>query len=183
MRSQFIENSNKINKVASSTNQVQCGTRANSDNKLVAFSLLVGGKKTGRTDFPWLVAQFHRTRHFICGGSLVSSRIIISAAHCYYEKGMSEMISAYDTTYYVGKYDISKLSEDGFESSDVERFTVHPRWNPSDSRYDSDIGIAVLTKTIQFSNSIRPICIWTGSQGSTDMIGKRGLVAGELQLF
>lgn len=171
----------KVNEVTPLT-KIQCGTRANSADKVVT-SLIIGGNEAGRKDFPWLVAQFHRTRHFICGGSLVSSRIIVSAAHCIHEKEATDMISAYDTTYYLGKYDISKLMEDGYESSDVERFELHPKWDPRDNRYDSDIGIAVLTRTIKFSNYIRPICIWTGSPGYSDMIGKKGLIAGSMELF
>lgn len=88
------------------------------------------------------------------------------------------MISAYDTTYYLGKYEINKLNEDGFVTSDVERFIIHPDWDIRDKKYDSDIGIAVLTKRITFTSTVRPICIWNGEKGFSDIVGKKGLVAG-----
>lgn len=57
----------------------KCGER---QNKNQALSLIIGGAKAKPYDFPWLVAHFHREHGFICGGSLVSRKIVVTAAHC-----------------------------------------------------------------------------------------------------
>lgn len=115
----------------------------------------------------------------MCGGSIVSFKIIVTAAHCIWEKYAAEPLTAYESTYYMGKYELKNLNEEGYISSDVYKFEVHPKWNPQEHRYDSDVGIAVLVKSIRFSNTIRPICIWTHSKGHYDLVGRRGWIAGK----
>lgn len=142
--------------------------------------MVINGIKAGRTDFPWLVAQFHHREKFMCGGSLVSHQIVVTAAHCIHQKGTSDELNPNLVTYYIGKYDITSLNEDGYVSSDVQRFVVHNDWDASSDSYDSDIAIAILTKKIQFSNTIRPICIWSKSQGHSDIVDVKGLIAGKI---
>lgn len=89
------------------------------------------------------------------------------------------MLAADDSTYYMGKYELKNLNEHGFISSDVQKFIIHPRWNPRDGRYDADIAIAVLVKNIKFSDTIRPICIQdVQSAGHSDLVNKNGKIAG-----
>jgi hypothetical protein len=56
-----------------------CGERNGTQS--VAFPIF-GGKKAGQYDFPWLVAHFYKGDGFLCGGSLVSHKIVVTAAHC-----------------------------------------------------------------------------------------------------
>lgn len=151
-------------KVQTSSN-LQCGIRKAPNST----PLIVGGISAGRAEFPWLVAQHFRSK-FTCGGSLVSNRVVISAGHCFHD------ISSDQTTYYIGKHDITKLNEDGFVTSEVDRFVIHPNYDPQS--YDSDIGAAILTKQIIYSSTIQPICIWTQSQGYSDIVSQKGIVAG-----
>jgi hypothetical protein len=159
----------------------QCGTRETS--KMRFTSLVVNGLKAERTDFPWLVAHYSQKNSFICGGSLISNNLVVTAAHCVWNKGNAQPISADDSTYYVGKHKLYDLKESGYISSDVQQFIVHKNWNFSlEASYDSDIAIAVLVKKIIFSNTIRPICIWEESLGHSDLVDKKGLVAGKIKI-
>lgn len=78
----------------------------------------------------------------------------------------------------MGKFNLYDLRENGYISSDIQSFVVHPQWNPRDNSYDSDIAIAILVKKVIFSNTIRPICIWPQSNGHYDLVGKKGVIAG-----
>lgn len=162
-----------------SNKNLQCGTRA--IPQTVVTGLVLNGLKASRTDFPWLAALFHQKRRFICGGTVVSNRIVLTAAHCVFEKGKHQPFSPYEFTIYMGKYKLYDLNEDGYISSDVHTFIVHPNWKPRELSYDSDIAVAVLSKRIIYSNTIRPICIWTQTVGHYDLVGKRGIVAGRLK--
>ena len=60
----------------------QCG-QVNEDKQSIAR--IVGGSKTPPNKFPWLAALYIRPRNaeeLFCGGSLISSQHVLTAAHC-----------------------------------------------------------------------------------------------------
>jgi Trypsin len=117
---------------------------------------------------------------FICRGSLVSTKLVVTAANCVQSKGGTPAArEAGKSSFYMGQHYLESLSIDqNTVVSSVTQFIIHPDWNTDDERYDADIAIAVLTKTILFSNFIKPICLWTSSSDSSDLVGKTGIVAG-----
>lgn len=60
---------------------MQCGKPLNT-NKPVAR--IVGGYDVGYYKYPWM-ATLMKDNMVNCGGSLISSKIVITAAHCYKE--------------------------------------------------------------------------------------------------
>lgn len=42
---------------------------------------IVGGEDAGHGEFPWLVSITRRGGHF-CGGSVVTSKHVLTAGHC-----------------------------------------------------------------------------------------------------
>ena len=83
-----------------------------------------------------------------------------------------------EATFYLGKYNLLSLAEENYVPSGVSQFIMHPNWNWNDKKYDGDIAIAVLVRTISFSKFVRPICLWTGSTSFLDLVGKKGKIAG-----
>ncbi|KAG5681575.1 hypothetical protein PVAND_010994 [Polypedilum vanderplanki] len=152
-----------------------CGKRVE-QSEIVSF--IVGGSEAKKNEFPWLCAFYYKTMGFICGGTLVSTKIVITAAHCVQDKQTVEIRKASDSTFYIGKYSLNALNEVGYIDSGVTSFHINPQWNPNDRRYDGDLAIAVLSRTVEFADNIRPICIWPQSNSHTDLVGKRGLIAG-----
>lgn len=160
--------------------------------------LIVGGQEATRDQFPWyesqslsniyykfqfrLAAYYHNGRTeslFICGGSLISTKLIVTAAHCVHPKDDSSIKKAEEATFYMGKHNLELLAgEQNYIMSPVTKFIIHPEWNFLDKIYDADISIAVLSRTIEFTKFIRPICIWTATNSFSDLIGKKGVVAG-----
>jgi hypothetical protein len=71
--------------------------------------LITGGRTASRGQFPWLVAFFYNDK-FICGGSLISKKLVVTAAHCILEKRANNIPkSAQDSTFYIGKTNINSL--------------------------------------------------------------------------
>jgi hypothetical protein len=144
--------------------------------------LVLNGILAYKGQFPWFASLFYNGKDnngFICGGSLVSKRIVVTAAHCVQNKNTFSAIQAEDSFFYLGKYYSSKLADErGFVLSGVVQFYLHPSWNINAKSFDADIAIAVLTKNVQFSNVIQPICIWTATNNKNDIINQQGIVAG-----
>jgi secreted trypsin-like serine protease len=128
-----------------------------------------------------LAAYYHNgvgDNGFICGGSLVSSKLVITAAHCVQSKQEYSARKAEEATFYLGKHNIELLSEQNYIMSPVTQFAVHPDWDTNDDRYDADIAIAVLTRKISFNKFMIPICLWTSTSNTDDLVGKTGVIAG-----
>jgi secreted trypsin-like serine protease len=129
-----------------------------------------------------MAAYYHNGRGdsgFICGGSLISSKLAVTSAHCIHSKGESIRKKAEEATFYFGKNNLDSLnSEQNYEISAVSEFVIHPEWNPNTEQYDADIAIVILTRTIYFTRFVKPICIWTATSTYNDLIGFRGIIAG-----
>lgn len=128
-----------------------------------------------------LVAYYHVgavSVAFICGGSLISTKVIVTAAHCVQAKKEASLRRAEDSSFLLGKHDLKILDEKNYIWLGVSQLTVHSEWNYRDERYDADIAIAVLNKAVSFNKFVKPICLWTATTSYADMIGKQGVVAG-----
>ncbi|KAL7034191.1 hypothetical protein ACKWTF_007887 [Chironomus riparius] len=144
--------------------------------------LILSGKVAMKGQFPWLAAYYHNdigNTGFICGGSLVSSKVVLTAAHCIHDKQDQVVKQPEQALIYLGKYFLhSQSNERDFLVSGVTKFIIHPDWSSVTESFDSDIAAVVLLRTIQFTNFIQPICIWSSTHSYSDMINQQGIVAG-----
>lgn len=158
----------------------QCGMTSQRIPESV--SLIINGQPAVKGQFPWLAVYYHNginNNGFICGGSLVSSNAIITAAHCVQNKNEDSPRRAEEAIFYIGKYYIGSFTDEkDFVFSSVQRFIIHPDWRTQGESYDGDIAIAKLSRTIPFTNSIKPICLWTSTTSYYDIVNRAGVVAG-----
>lgn len=104
--------------------------------------------------------------------------MIVTAAHCIQEKHSPTIRKAEEATFYIGKHNLESLSSEKFYFiSAVTKFIVHEDWKYEEDKYDADIAIVVLTRTVQFNKFAKPICLWTNSN-LNDLVGKVGTVVG-----
>uniref|UniRef100_A0A672J0M0 Coagulation factor IX n=1 Tax=Salarias fasciatus TaxID=181472 RepID=A0A672J0M0_SALFA len=121
-------------------------------NPIRPYRRIVGGEVVIPGEIPWQVALvLHPSGEVFCGGSIVSERWIITAAHCVVEAHGSFVVR-------VGEHNvhINEGTEQDFGLLEVH---MHPRYNASVSLYNHDIALLYLQSSITFSKLVRPICV------------------------
>ncbi|XP_055853322.1 serine protease gd-like [Episyrphus balteatus] len=139
--------------------------------------LNVKGQIVSKARFPWIVAVFKRKDDdlkFQCGGSLISTRTVVSAAHCFYA-GL-EPIRPEDILVSMGRHNLTDWL-DAF-NIDVERIIEHPDYRPTLQNFDADLAIVRLKERVTFTTSVRPICMWQGVIDARELEGVSGAIVG-----
>ncbi|XP_017119998.2 CLIP domain-containing serine protease B15-like [Drosophila elegans] len=115
---------------------------------------IVNGTNARPFDTAWMASLYnisHNTNEFICGGSLIHKRFVLTAAHCSLrqEKLLVRM----------GESDRSCPAWKcrGLKEYDVIEAIPHPQFNIS-GRFENDIGLLKLQTEVTFNDHIRPIC-------------------------
>jgi len=88
----------------------------------------------------------------MCGGSIISAKTIVTAAHCVYR----DVYNPATFTVRVGDHD--KTKTEGTERDyKVKRIIVHPKWDAR--KLNNDIAMFELEKPIQFDDNVMPVCM------------------------
>ncbi|XP_023161681.1 tryptase isoform X2 [Drosophila hydei] len=132
------------------------------------------GMEFPRGRYPWLTAVYHKESFslaFKCGGSLVSTSLVITAAHCVYKIREDRVLVA------LGRYDLDNYSEDGAEMRDARRIVMHPEYSSRlQLQPDADIALITLDSPVIFNDIISPICLWETAETETE--AEIGSIAG-----
>ncbi|XP_048186395.1 tissue-type plasminogen activator [Perognathus longimembris pacificus] len=137
----------------------QCSTCGLRQYKQPQFRI-AGGLFTDISSHPWQAALFVKNRRspgerFLCGGVLINSCWVLSAAHCFLERFPYQ-----DLTVILGRtYRLVPGEEE--QRFEVEKYIVHKKFD--DDTYDNDIALLQLKPSAgqcaQESSSVRPICL------------------------
>ncbi|XDV29450.1 hypothetical protein PO909_032577 [Leuciscus waleckii] len=141
--------------------------------KIVVFTLLVvavvystgdkiiGGYECPPHSQPWQV--YLTDGHYLCGGSLIKKRWIVSAAHCSFIRRQLVI--------HLGKHNVS-VTEGTEQRIDAEKEIRHPNYN--DQTLNNDIMLIKLRKPAIFNKYVKPIRLAT----SCSSAGEQCLVSG-----
>nr|CAD7588064.1 unnamed protein product [Timema genevievae] len=164
--------------------------------------LITKGQKTSRGQWPWHTALYQSKGidlSYICGGSLISSKAVITglrsvqpewgvearhildqsvkAAHCVTRLVADQPVDPDTLVVYLGKYHLKLWSEGGVQDKQVSKVHVHPSYNSSDFR--ADLAILMLSSPVEFTMYVRPVCLWSPSFTELKVVeGKDGTVIG-----
>uniref|UniRef100_A0A3P9LE16 Peptidase S1 domain-containing protein n=1 Tax=Oryzias latipes TaxID=8090 RepID=A0A3P9LE16_ORYLA len=109
-------------KAFSKLSVLSTGAEAQTDGKIV------GGQAAAAGAWPWQVRLY--IRGGLCGGSLINSQWILSAAHCFSPNSVSRTVS---------------------------RIIVHPNYDKLTQ--DNDISLVEMTSPVTFNDYISPVCL------------------------
>ncbi|XP_031614884.2 coagulation factor X isoform X2 [Oreochromis aureus] len=108
---------------------------------------IVGGSLERRGGSPWQVL-IHRSDGFgFCGGTLVSDRWVVSAAHCFEESADHVTIGDYD----------KQRPDPGEQQIKIQKVIVHPHFHAF--TFDSDLALLYLAWPVQRGPTAVPACL------------------------
>ncbi|XP_027144091.1 chymotrypsin-like elastase family member 2A isoform X2 [Larimichthys crocea] len=115
------------------------------------LSRVVAGEDVRPHSWPWQISlqsdSSGRWRH-VCGGSLISSEWVLTAAHCINDR--------YSYRVQLGKHSL-KASEEGSVARMAATIVTHEDYNIMLSR--NDIALIKLSSPVIFSDTIMPACL------------------------
>ncbi|XP_073964032.1 clotting factor C-like [Choristoneura fumiferana] len=145
----------------------------------------VGGKSAKHGELPWHAGIYDKRSSpymQICGGSLVSTTMVISAAHCFWNKENNSLASA--TNYAVGLGKIYRpwpnTHDENRQTFDVSDVKVPTRFRDIETLYQSDIALVFLDRPAVYHHHVRPVCIDFDVNFDRRQLedGKKGKIAG-----
>ncbi|KAJ1089878.1 hypothetical protein NDU88_003021 [Pleurodeles waltl] len=129
---------------------------------------IVGGVRCYLGGCPWQVLIRNFKGQDFCGGSLISSRWVVTASHCF------EDVNPHHVT--IGDFDKFRRDQDEQKIA-VLKFYTHPYYNGL--YFDNDIALIYLRSEVQFNDFAIPICLPNPSLARMLLQeGETGMVSG-----
>ncbi|EEB15299.1 tripsin, putative [Pediculus humanus corporis] len=143
------------------TNSNRCGVNQNE-----YYSRVVGGRPADPKQWPWMVSLIKNREHF-CGGVLITSKHILTAAHCFRGINPKSVIAR------LGEHDLTKIGETRTQDFRISDSKSHPDFDMNS--YENDIAILKTDRPITFNSYAWPVCL---PQPGADFVDEEAIVIG-----
>merc|ERR1711874_70671 len=111
---------------------------------------IVNGVETEENEYPWQVGLASGSNYYAsCGGSIIGSKSILTAAHCTAKKNPGDIYVL------VGAHNQNTVSNSDYKT--VCAINDHPDYN--DNTLDNDFSILTLCSPLEFSKEVQPVCL------------------------
>ena len=97
----------------------------------------------------------------LCGGTLISSTHVLTAAHCVQNRRAGFDVQASQIKVYIGEHNRGKGKDKGdskFNALTVAEVIKHPNYNIP-YNHDNDYAILRLSKAVDFTSEVTPACL------------------------
>ncbi|KAG3294270.1 serine protease 55 [Ictidomys tridecemlineatus] len=125
-----------------------CGERPTFEDRKMRHSRIVGGLEAEVGEFPWQVSIQATNQHF-CGGTILNSWWILTAAHCVIGELPTEELSVVLGT--------NDLTSPRLEIKPVSSIVYHNKFKRESM--DNDIALLMVASPIEFNSLTVPICM------------------------
>ncbi|KAF5922320.1 chymotrypsinogen B-like [Diceros bicornis minor] len=115
--------------------------------ELSGLSRIVNGEDAVPSSWPWQVSLQTRSGFHFCGGSLISQRWVVTAAHCGVRKSHRVVAGASD----LGS------DEEAVQVLRIAEVFEHPLWDQYTVR--NDIALLKLATPARLSETVSPVCL------------------------
>ncbi|CAB3376967.1 Hypothetical predicted protein [Cloeon dipterum] len=114
---------------------------------------LYGGHDSRLDAHPWHALLENINTNLTCGGSLISTKAVLTAAHCIFGLNASD----FDVT--IGMYDEKSVDSHKIQTKTPSRLISHPNYTSGHFHYD--IGLMIFDEQqFNITEYVRPICLW-----------------------
>nr|ATU82399.1 venom S1 protease 5 [Lethocerus distinctifemur] len=114
-------------------------------------SRIIGGQETAVNEFPFMamLMRMGSTKPF-CGGSLITRRHVLTAAHCLYKKEASRIFVG------LGDHDYTQETSPYRKRMEVREIVIHEKYEEAK---DMDIGLVVLKELADLNRYVGLVCL------------------------
>jgi len=119
---------------------------------------VVNGWPADEGEWPWIAALLNNGRQF-CGGSLITSKHILTAAHCVAHMSRQDVANL---KVRLGDHEIKTVGETEIFESRAARVVRHKEF--SQQTLHKDVAIITLENPAPFRKNIGPVCLPSGHQ-------------------
>ncbi|XP_012386524.2 mannan-binding lectin serine protease 1 isoform X3 [Dasypus novemcinctus] len=128
---------------------------------------IFNGRPAQKGTMPWIAMLSHLNGQPFCGGSLLGTNWIVTAAHCLHQLlnpddpivHNSDLLTPSDFKIILGKH-WRRRSDENEQHLMVKHIIIHPLYNPN--TFENDVGLVELSKNAVLNDFVMPICLPEG---------------------
>nr|BAB60718.1 proacrosin [Halocynthia roretzi] len=150
-----------------------CGLRPRLQSAIIT-GRIVGGEMAKLGEFPWQAAFLYKHVQ-VCGGTIIDTTWILSAAHCFDPHMYNlQSIKKEDALIRVADLDKTDDTDEGEMTFEVKDIIIHEQYNRQ--TFDNDIMLIEILGSITYGPTVQPACIPGANDAVAD--GTKCLISG-----